>query len=95
MAPIPAQQVVTGFSCNGYCEKVGEASASCLIRSAMRSATMMVEIFVLAQGIDGITDASHTRRPSTPCTRPVGEGGACRVSLGGEWSLLYCNNPAD
>jgi hypothetical protein len=37
----------------------------------MRSAIMMVGIFVLAQGIDGISDASHTRKPSTPRTEPL------------------------
>ena len=38
-------------------------SASCLIKSAIRSATMMVEMLVLAHGIDGITEASQTRKP--------------------------------
>ena len=39
------------------------AAHSPLIKSAIRSAIMIVVMFVFAHGIDGITEASHTRKP--------------------------------
>ena len=39
------------------------------MRSAARSATAITGAFVLPRGTIGITEASTTRRPSTPCTR--------------------------
>src|SRR5258705_4401432 len=42
------------------------------IRSAARSATMIVGAFVLAPGIRGMIEASTTRSPSTPRTRNSG-----------------------
>ena len=41
-----------------------------LMRSATRSAIMMVGVLVLARGIVGMREASQTRRFSTPNTRP-------------------------
>ena|ERR1051326_871553 len=40
------------------------------IRAAICSAIMTVVIWVLARGTSGMIDASTTRRPSTPITRP-------------------------
>lgn len=51
-------------------------SAAGGIKSAIRSAIMIVGMLVLAQGIDGISDASQTLNPSTPCTRPVDDATA-------------------
>ena len=47
-----------------------------LIRSAARSATIIVGAFVLPPGITGNTDASATRRPATPRTRSSGSSTA-------------------
>ena len=41
-------------------------------RSAARSPMIMAAVFVLAETIDGITDASATRSPRTPRTRSDG-----------------------
>ncbi len=46
------------------------AQLSASIRSAKRSASAIVLRFVFARGIDGMTEASATDRPSQPCTRP-------------------------
>jgi hypothetical protein len=51
---------------------VEASSVRSLIRSAAFSAIMMVAAFVFARVIVGITDASTTRRPSTPYTRKFG-----------------------
>src|SRR2546430_4202105 len=48
------------------------AGATPRMRSAARSATAIVEAFVLPRGTLGMTDASTTRRPSTPRTRSSG-----------------------
>src|SRR5439155_13251052 len=41
-------------------------------RSAARSPMIIAAVFVFAETIDGITDASATRRPRTPRTRSDG-----------------------
>ena len=43
--------------------------AEALIMVAAFSAIMMVGAFVLVEVTDGITEASMTRRPPSPCTR--------------------------
>src|SRR5881396_3323042 len=48
------------------------AYRACLRRSAaIRSAIMIVGMWVLADGMSGITDASATDRPSIPWTAPA------------------------
>jgi 4-amino-4-deoxy-L-arabinose transferase-like glycosyltransferase len=57
-------------------------NAGAAIAAEIFSATMMVGMLVLARGTVGISDASTTRRPSMPCTRPAGSTTASRSSAG-------------
>lgn len=58
----------------GGAKRIGRAGlyARRMIPSAILSATMSTGMFRLAQGMVGITEASHTISPSTPMTAPVG-----------------------
>jgi hypothetical protein len=58
----------------------GASVQACASPAAMRSASMMVGRFVLADGICGMIEASAMTRPSVPCTRPRESTTACRGS---------------
>src|SRR6185312_13809489 len=59
------------------------------IRSAAFSAIMIVAAFVFARVIVGITDASTTRRPSTPKTRSSGSTTAPIAHVDVGWYTVW------
>ena len=67
LAPSAGREAVAGSAGGGCGGLTGWVAGR--ISSAARSAIMIVGAFVLPRTIVGITDASATRRPSTPRTR--------------------------
>src|ERR1700744_6413192 len=61
------------------------------IASAIFSAVISTGKLVLAQGTTGNTEASTTRRPSTPRTRPAGSGIAVGAHAAGAGGVPYAD----